>query len=79
MPLPDDLPAAERPSVLYRPRLFLDGNAYCALYGDNLQEGCAGFGATPAEAMADFDRAWYKPGPRRIGARVVPFTAPVRD
>lgn len=48
----------ERPSVLFRPRLFIDGNQWCALYGDNLQEGVAGFGHSPATAMADFDRAW---------------------
>ena len=50
--------AWERPSVLYRPRLFMDGDMYCALLGENLQEGCAGFGKTPAEAMSDFDKAW---------------------
>lgn len=29
----------------------LDGNAWCALIGDNLQEGVAGFGGTPREAL----------------------------
>lgn len=48
----------QRPSVLYRPRLFVDGNKHCAMYGENLHEGCAGFGDTPAEAMADFDKRW---------------------
>jgi hypothetical protein len=48
----------ERPSVLYRPKLSIDGNQWCALYGDNLQDGCAGFGNTPADAMWDFDRNW---------------------
>lgn len=47
-----------RPSVLYRPSLSIDGNQWCALYGNNLQEGCAGFGDTPAKAMADFDCNW---------------------
>jgi hypothetical protein len=37
------------------PRLFPDGDKWCALYGDNLQEGLAGFGDTPEGAMADFD------------------------
>ena len=46
------------PHVLMRPQLFIDGNAYCALYGENLMDGCAGFGETPAAAMADFDRNW---------------------
>lgn len=29
-------------------------------YGDNLQGGVAGFGYTPEEAMAEFDRNWTK-------------------
>jgi len=48
----------KRPSVLFRPRLFQDGDQWCALYGEDLQEGCAGFGATPEEAMKSFDEAW---------------------
>lgn len=47
-----------RPSVLYRPCLSLDGDKWCALYGPNLQEGVAGFGDSPADAMAAFDQAW---------------------
>jgi len=47
-----------RPSVLYRPKIAIDGPLWCALYGDNLQEGVAGFGESPAAAMLDFDRAW---------------------
>lgn len=49
-----------RPSVLYRPSVTLDGNQWCALYGDNLQDGVAGFGNSPAEAMLDFDTAWSR-------------------
>ncbi len=49
----------ERPSVLFRPKIAPDGNAWIALYGDNLQEGVAGCGDTPAEAMRDFDKAWF--------------------
>lgn len=48
----------ERPSVLYRPALSIDGNQWCALYGENLQDGIAGFGDTAADAMRDFDQAW---------------------
>lgn len=47
-----------RPSVEYRPEIYLDGNKWCALYGVNLQEGVAGFGDSPAEAMSEFDRNW---------------------
>ena len=48
------------PHTRMRPKLFLDGDKYCALYGDNLHDGCAGFGSSPATAMADFDRNWEK-------------------
>lgn len=48
----------QRPSVLFRPRIFIDGTDWCALYGDNLQDGVAGFGATPEAAMTNFDENW---------------------
>lgn len=47
-----------RPSVLFKPALSIDGDQWCALYGDDLQCGVAGFGDSPAEAMLDFDRQW---------------------
>ena len=50
----------ERPSVLFRPTLSVDGNMWCALLGDNLQAGLAGFGETPAKAMYAFDEAFLK-------------------
>lgn len=46
------------PSAIYRPALSIDGDQWCALYGENLQDGVAGFGASPAEAMSAFDVAW---------------------
>lgn len=46
------------PHVLMRPNLSIDGDNWCALYGDNLQDGVAGFGNSPADAMADFDKNW---------------------
>lgn len=48
----------QRPSVVFKPALYPDGNMWCALFGDNLQEGVAGFGETPAKAMYAFDQAW---------------------
>ena len=48
------------PALLWRPRLFIDGNQWCALYGDNLQDGVAGFGDTPDKAMRNFDLNWCK-------------------
>lgn len=47
-----------RPSVLMRPSLYPDGDMWCALYGDDLQTGVAGFGKTPAQAMVAFDLEW---------------------
>ena len=46
------------PSVLYRPQLYVDGNQWCALYGKNIQDGVAGFGDSPQEAMVDFNKAF---------------------
>jgi hypothetical protein len=49
-----------RPSVKMRPKLSIDGNQWCALYGDDLQSGVAGFGDSPNAAMYDFDTNWLK-------------------
>jgi len=49
-----------RPSVLFKPKLTKDGNQWCALYGENLQDGCAGFGDSPEKAMLEFDKAWVE-------------------
>lgn len=53
--------AAERmgsPSFMLKPRLSIDGNQWCALYGANLQDGVAGFGDSPDKAYYDFDKNW---------------------
>ena len=50
----------QRPSVLLKPAISIDGNQWFALYGDNLQDGVAGFGDSPEKAMADFDKNWSK-------------------
>lgn len=52
-----------RPSAIYRPKLFPDGNMWCALYGDDLQNGVSGFGKTPDEACYAFDQAWHAARP----------------
>lgn len=49
----------ERPHVMYRPAIYIDGNQWCALYGEDIQSGVSGFGDSPAEAMHDFDKNWY--------------------
>lgn len=50
--------AQERPSVLWKPRLFRDGDQWCALLGENIQDGVVGFGSSPDAAMQAFDVAW---------------------
>lgn len=47
-----------RPCYLLKPHLLIDGDMWCALFGENLQDGVAGFGKSPELAYADFDRAW---------------------
>jgi hypothetical protein len=51
---------AIQPSVLYRPKLSIDGDQWCALYGEDLQCGVAGFGASPELAMFDFNKQFTK-------------------
>ena len=47
-----------RPFYLLHPKVFPDGDQWCALYGDNLQEGVCAFGDTPAKAAEQFDVEW---------------------
>ena len=49
-----------RPSVIFCPRIYQDGNQWCCLLGENLQEGIAAFGNTPDEATRNFDLVWRK-------------------
>lgn len=42
-----------------KPRMLIDGNKWCALYGENIQDGVAGFGDSPYEACMDFNTNWY--------------------
>lgn len=48
-----------RPSIMLHPQLSIDGDQWCCLYGDNLQNGVAGFGDSPDKAYRDFDKNWY--------------------
>lgn len=43
---------------LLRPKIFIDGNQWCVLYGENLQDGVAGFGCTPYLAVIDWSKKW---------------------
>lgn len=44
--------------ALLKPRVFIDGNQWCVLYGENLQDGVCGFGDTPRLAVYAFNKAW---------------------
>jgi len=48
-----------RMSMILRPRLSIDGDRWCALYGENPQDGVAGFGSSPDAAYRAFDTAWH--------------------
>lgn len=54
-----------RPFIQLRPRLFIDGDQWCALYGENLQDGVAGFGTSPEAAAWDFDKQFCVALPRK--------------
>lgn len=45
--------------AMLRPTIKRDGNQWCVLYGENLQEGIAGFGNSPHLAIMDFNAQWY--------------------
>lgn len=38
--------------------LSKDGDKFCWLYGDNLQDGIAGFGDSPMQAAYDFENTF---------------------
>ena len=67
--------AHERPCVLWKPRLFIDGNQWCALFGENIQEGVVGFGDSPDAAMLEFDDTWRKKLTSTPGAHPAPSLA----
>lgn len=46
--------------ALLRPSVSIDGNKWCVLYGEDLQNGVAGFGDSPYLAMLDFNLAWHR-------------------
>lgn len=54
-----------------KPRLFKDGDMWCALLGEDLQVGISGFGETPALALMAFDTAMCS----ECGAHVIERTA----
>lgn len=47
-----------RPFIRLKTKISRDGNQWCVLYGDDLENGVAGFGDTPEQASVDFDHNW---------------------
>ncbi len=47
-------------------KIYLDGNMWCVLYGNDLQVGICGFGATVLLALEDFGRSWMKASNKEI-------------
>lgn len=47
--------AEENPKVI---KLFRDGNLWCVLYGENIQEGICVFGETQFKALREFADTW---------------------
>lgn len=55
----EDLACAQTaPHVIYKPKIYLDGNEWCALLGDDIATGICGFGSTPEKACEAFDQVW---------------------
>ncbi len=54
--------AALSPAGRLRPRLRWNGDTWCALVGPNAEEGTAGFGPTPVEALRAFNRHFGRAG-----------------
>jgi hypothetical protein len=41
---------------MLKPKLYVDGNEWCCLLGDDIQSGICGFGDTPYKAIHDFNK-----------------------
>jgi hypothetical protein len=53
-----------------KPRIFVDGDQWCVLWGENLQDGIAGFGESPTLAVYDFNKAWHKKLPKKVATEM---------
>lgn len=47
-----------QPHAYMRPKIYRDGDKWCALYGDDLMMGVAAFGNTPKQAAEAWDLVW---------------------
>lgn len=51
--------------IIFGAKLSIDGDQWCWLYGEDLQNGIAGFGKSPYLAALDFNVNFRKELPRR--------------
>jgi len=51
---------AYMPSMNYKPKIYLDGDKWCALYRDNIQDSVCGFGKSTEKAKEDFNQNWTR-------------------
>jgi len=52
---------------LLKPRIFIDGNKWCVMYGESVQESVCGFGDSPYLAVIDFNKQWdFKLSSKRL-------------
>jgi hypothetical protein len=49
----------QSPFLMFKAKIYPDGNQWCALYGENIQMGVCGFGDTPYQAQRNFDNNWF--------------------
>lgn len=47
--------------AMLKPKVHIDGDQYCVLLGDNIQEGVCGFGETIYKAILDFNKSFNNP------------------
>lgn len=51
--------------IIFGAKLSIDGDQYCWLVGDNLQDGVAGFGKSPYLAALDFNKNFHRELPSK--------------
>jgi hypothetical protein len=55
--------------IIFGAKLTVDGDQYCWLVGDNLQDGVAGFGKSPYLAALDFNLNFHRELPAKEGRK----------
>ena len=58
-----DIQFAQQDYLLFsmlKPKIYPDGDVWCVLLGDNIQDGICGFGASPYLAIRDFNASFNK-------------------